>query len=147
MKKKIVKMDTKICYIWRRYIYSLPFLGPVIIILSILIYVCVCVCVCVCVLDKEMATHSSILAWRIPWTEEPGRLQTVGSQRVGHDWATNHRHTHTHTHMPLVCLNVKRNMPCKSCEMGLPGNYSLRDSLSGSSEKLKRLQGEPPDVI
>ena len=38
---------------------------------------------------KEMATHSSILAWRIPWTEEPGRLQSLGSQRVGHNWATN----------------------------------------------------------
>ena len=36
-------------------------------------------------LDKEMATHSSILAWRIPWTEEPSRLQTMGLQRVGHD--------------------------------------------------------------
>ena len=35
-----------------------------------------------------MATHSSILAWRIPWTQEPGRLQTMRSQRVGHDWAT-----------------------------------------------------------
>ena len=35
-----------------------------------------------------MAPHSSILAWRIPWTEEPGRLQSTGSQRVGHDWAT-----------------------------------------------------------
>ena len=35
-----------------------------------------------------MATHSSILAWRIPWTEEPGVLQSMGSQRVGHDWAT-----------------------------------------------------------
>ena len=34
-------------------------------------------------LEKEMATHSSILAWRIPWTEEPGRLQSLGSQRVG----------------------------------------------------------------
>ena len=34
---------------------------------------------------KEMATHSSTLAWRIPWTEEPGRLQFTGSQRVGHD--------------------------------------------------------------
>ena len=34
-------------------------------------------------LEKEMATHSSILAWRIPWTEEPGGLQTMGSQRVG----------------------------------------------------------------
>ena len=36
-------------------------------------------------LEKEMATHSNILAWRIPWTEEPGRLQSVGSQRVRHD--------------------------------------------------------------
>ena len=39
-------------------------------------------------LQKEMAAHSSILAWKIPWTMEPGRLQSVGSQRVGHDWAT-----------------------------------------------------------
>ena len=36
-------------------------------------------------LEKGMATHSSILAWRIPWTEEPVRLQTMGSKRVGHD--------------------------------------------------------------
>ena len=36
-------------------------------------------------LEKEMATHSSILAWKIPWMEEPGRLQSMGSQRVGHD--------------------------------------------------------------
>ena len=36
-------------------------------------------------LEKEMATHSSILAWRIPWIEEPGGLQSMGSQRVGHD--------------------------------------------------------------
>ena len=39
-------------------------------------------------LEKEMATHSSILAWKIPWTEEPGRLQSMGLQRVRHDWAT-----------------------------------------------------------
>ena len=37
---------------------------------------------------KEMATHSSILAWKSPWMEEPGRLQSTGSQRVGHDLAT-----------------------------------------------------------
>ena len=36
-------------------------------------------------LEKAMATHSSILAWKIPWTEEPDRLQSMGSQRVGHD--------------------------------------------------------------
>ena len=39
-------------------------------------------------LEKEMATHSSTLAWKIPWMEEPGRLQSMESQRVGHDWAT-----------------------------------------------------------
>ena len=39
-------------------------------------------------LEKEMATHSSILAWWIPWMEEPGGLQSTGSQRVGHDWVT-----------------------------------------------------------
>ena len=40
------------------------------------------------VLEKEMAIHSSTIAWKIPWTEEPGRLQSMGFQRVGHDWAT-----------------------------------------------------------
>ena len=36
-------------------------------------------------LEKEMAIHSSTIAWKIPWTEKPGRLQSIGSQRVGHD--------------------------------------------------------------
>ena len=40
-------------------------------------------------LEKEMATHSSVLAWENPRTEEPGGLQSMGSQRVGHDWGTN----------------------------------------------------------
>ena len=40
-------------------------------------------------LEKKMATRPSILAWEIPWTEEPGRLKSIGSQRVGHDWVTN----------------------------------------------------------
>ena len=39
-------------------------------------------------LEEDMATHSSILAWRMPWTEEPGGLQSVGLQRVRHDWVT-----------------------------------------------------------
>ena len=39
-------------------------------------------------LEKGIATHSSILAWRIPWTEEPGGLQSMGSQRIGHDLVT-----------------------------------------------------------
>ena len=41
-------------------------------------------------LKKEMSAHSSILAWEIPWTEEPGRLQSMGSQRVGQNWETKH---------------------------------------------------------
>ena len=52
-------------------------------------------------LEEGTATHSSFLAWRIPWTEEPGRLQSMGLQRVRYDWsnlACTHTHTHTHTH-------------------------------------------------
>jgi len=41
--------------------------------------------VCIYTLEKEMATHSSIFAWRIPWTEEPGGPRSIGSQRVGHN--------------------------------------------------------------
>ena len=40
--------------------------------------------------ETAMATHSSTLAWKIPWTEEPGRLESMGSLRVGHDWVTSH---------------------------------------------------------
>ena len=52
---------------------------------------CMCTCICVWVLyipEKAMAPHSRTLAWKIPWTEEPGGLQSMGSLRVGHDWAT-----------------------------------------------------------
>ena len=63
-------------------------------------------------LAKGTATHSSILAWRIPWTEEPGGLHSIGSQRVRHDWATNtheclHAHTHTHTHTHTHKLKLR----------------------------------------
>ena len=47
-------------------------------------------------LEKGMATHSSVLAWRITWTEEPGRLRSIGSQRVGHDWTTNTLEIYSH---------------------------------------------------
>ena len=49
-------------------------------------------------LEKEMATHSSSLTWKIPWTEEPGGLQSMGSQRVGPDWVTN---------IHALCVNWK----------------------------------------
>ena len=54
-------------------------------------------------LEEGMAALSCILAWRIPWTEEPGGLQSRGLQRVGHDWS-NLAHTHTHTHIGPVTL-------------------------------------------
>ena len=46
-------------------------------------------------LEKEMATHSSILAWEIPWIDEPGRLQSMGSQRVGHDLVAEQQQQHS----------------------------------------------------
>ena len=49
-------------------------------------------------LEKEMATYSSILPWKIPWTEKPGRLQSMGSQRVGHDWTTS---------LSLFCMHCR----------------------------------------
>ena len=52
-------------------------------------------------LEEEMATHSSILAWGIPWTQEPGGLQSMGSQRVSHDSVTERTHTNTHTRVIL----------------------------------------------
>ena len=57
-------------------------------------------------LEKDMATHSSIVAWRIPWTEEPGGLWAMGSQRVRHDWATRHgpQWSPAHGSSPSLCF-------------------------------------------
>ena len=49
-------------------------------------------------MEKEMAAHSRILAWKIPWTEELGGLQFMALQRVRHDFVPAHTHTHTQTH-------------------------------------------------
>ena len=71
-----------------------------------------------------MATHSCILAWKIPWTEEPGGLQSMESQRVGQDWATGHIHTqcihinyfislmsfrHAYTHVTYIPISVSKS--------------------------------------
>ena len=62
-------------------------------------------------LEKEMAPHSSTLAWKIPRTEEPGRLQSMGSQRVRHDWATS---LHFTSYKSIITLNVNGlNAPTK----------------------------------
>ena len=56
-------------------------------------------------LDNEMPVHSSTLAWKIPWTEEPGRLQSKGSLRVGHDQVT------SYFHFPLSCIGEGSGNP------------------------------------
>ena len=58
-------------------------------------------------LEERMVTHSSILAWRIPWTEEDGGLQSMGSQRVRHDWAA--RHARRHSNVYPQCLKHTRD--------------------------------------
>ena len=68
-------------------------------------------------LEKRTATHSRFLAWRVPWTEEPGRLQSMGSQRVRQDWATNAFTVHR---TPEVC-------PLKKLNQGIP-NRGIRMS-------------------
>ena len=72
-------------------------------------------------LEEEMATQSSVLAWRIPWTEEPGGLWSTGSQKVGHDRATDSACTNAHTpskHHRMtklvagcLCLNLEGPYP------------------------------------
>ena len=61
-------------------------------------------------LEKGVATHSSILAWKIPWTQEPGGLQSMGSQRVRHSWAI--EHTYVSPYLEILALflwKLKRN--------------------------------------
>ena len=58
-------------------------------------------------LEEETATHTSILAWKIPWTEEPGRLQSKRLQKVAHNWA----HTHKHNNIYGVKLKNMLNLP------------------------------------
>ena len=70
--------------------------------------------------NRKWQTHSSILAWSIPWAEKPGRVQSMGSQRVSHDWAwvcvRVRAHTHTHTHTLTLCCFVE--LPSGETHMG-----------------------------
>ena len=81
-------------------------------------------------LEKEMAPHSSTLAWKIPWTEEPGRLQSTGSQRVGHDWATSLSF--------FLSLYYKEGFPGGSLVKNPPANAED----AGSIPRLGRSPGE-----
>ena len=70
----------------------------------------------ICIQEKAMATHSSTLAWTIPWTEEPGRLQSMGSHRVGHDWSDL---------AAVICICILGKQNCRKISyMFLPIIYS-----------------------
>ena len=106
-------------------------------------------------LEKGMATHSSILAWRIPWTEEPGGLRSVGSQRVRHVWATWHTHSSGVTAITTNATNTQQSTPATFPRGSRPGftellQFSPRTTRLHSSKhvagrKGKRSQGVHDD--
>ena len=99
-------------------------------------------------LEKEMATHSSTLAWNIPWTKEPGRLQSMGLQRVRHDWAA----SLSFTEFKLSCVIIssgpkerKKNKRFKwlrlrivekKRRLSFPPPWELQTPLSSASPRL-----------
>ena len=77
-------------------------------------------------LEKEMATHSSVLAQTSPWTDEPGRLQSMGSQRVGHDWVSEHMLMRgcrgTEPHQITQCVQDSKHSLIKMSSISIPGS-------------------------
>ena len=72
-------------------------------------------------LKEEMATHSDILAWKIPWTEEPGGLQSTGLQRVEHDWANNSFLIAQPCFATFLCFQLVRVLQkCCLCSVSIP---------------------------
>ena len=106
-------------------------------------------------LEKGMATHSTILAWRIPWTEEPGGLQSVGSQRVGHDWATSLMSFSCNTYIMEMMASSKsllldfkdalcvKLLPQCLMKFGLVGIRSSAASSKGSSSQVIFVNAAP----
>ena len=87
-------------------------------------------------LEKGMATHSSILAWKIPWTEEPAGLQSMGSQRVGHNWASKHARGcfHDLPGSPRSLISTCHKLLPRSCVLIAYGlNQPFSELLSSSS--------------
>ena len=83
-------------------------------------------------LEKEMAVHSSTIAWKIPWTEEPGRLQSMGWQRVGHHWAT--------SLLQLYKVSVMKNTTCFYAEETELWDHSTTKKLSQPCNLNNRIQ-------
>ena len=84
-------------------------------------------------LEGGMATHSSILAWRIPWTEEPDRLQSMESQRVGYDWAT-----FTLLQNMFQCIHVRSPLDLMRAGVlfGIPSAWNILETEKWLSEYL-----------
>ena len=90
---------------------------------------------CVCP-EKAMAPHSSTLAWKIPWMEEPGRLQSMGSLRVGHNWATSLSRIGEGNGNPLQCScleNPRDGGACCAAISGVAQSRTRLKQLSSSS--------------
>ena len=90
-------------------------------------------------LQKEVATHSSILSWEILWTEEPGMLQSIGSHRVGYDWSDL---AHTRARSQEV-----GSMVTPSLQTGAPSAERLRKTFPTSQGKTVRYAGGPDLII
>ena len=89
-------------------------------------------------LEEEMAVHSSILAWEIPWTEKPGGLQSTGSQRAGHDLATEHTchylNKATAAKIRQMCSRSRLKEMCKNCHSCGPGYTEIGEETPIVSE-------------
>ena len=111
-------------------------------------------------LEKGMATHSSVLAWRIPWTEEPGRLQSMGLQRVGHSWETNTYWWHfSHSflqkniltplcarHCPQYLQDMNKTMSQPSGSLQPKGKINNKQTNKGMSAGEQKNKAEKRDI-
>ena len=95
-------------------------------------------------MEKALATHSSTLAWKIPWTEEPGGLQSMGSLRVGHDWATS-------LSLPLSCVGEGNGNPLQCSCLENPRDreawWAAVYGVAQSRTRLKRLSSSSSSSI
>ena len=98
--------------------------------------------------EKEMATHSSILAWRIWWTEEPGVLQSMGLQRVGHNWTTNtHIYTKKKSFVFIWYLNLTGHLTVLCAKSG-NSSYNKREKwVNGWMPEWQRSRKPKSEII
>ena len=91
--------------------------------------------------EKAMAPHSSTLAWKIPWADKPGRLQSMGSWRVGHDWTTS---------LSVSCIGEGNGNPLQCSCLGNPRDggawWAAIYEVTQSRRRLKRLSSSSPSL-